>query len=162
MKYLVLVSVLLFCACKTQNSNAFTPDFETPAPPVLVYKTKTNYNNLVPVLLSDDKSEIISYPHPTDLKSDDTYALPTTLKEGYLIDNRGIGKNVAFLKLTYEEYAALSEAPMLKKMYALIIDKDPLVELCNCGNKAAFTNISEQLNALIKKDKLRTTCKVVK
>ena len=162
MKHLLLITVVLFSACKTQNSTTFTPDFETTAPPVLVYKTKANYNNLVPVLLSDDKSEIISYPHPTDIKSGDTHALPTILKEGYLIDNRGIGKNVAFLKLTYEEYAALSEAPMLKKMYALIIDKDPLIELCNCGNKQAFTNISEQLNTLIKKDKLRTTCKVVK
>lgn len=161
MRYLKFF-VLLLCACKAQNSNTFTPDFDTPAPPVLVYKTKADYSKLVPVILSEDKSEIIAYPHPNDLKNGDSFMLPTELKSGYLLDNKGIAQNVAFLSISYQQYAQLSQAPSLKEMYEMIIDKDPLTELCNCGSKKAFTNINQQLNSLIKEKKLRTTCKVVK
>jgi hypothetical protein len=156
------ILLLLFAACKGQNKITFTPDFETPAPPALVYKTKGNYANLVPVLLSDDKTEIISYPHPGDVKTGDGFLTPTLLNNNYFLDNKGIGSNVAFLKLTYNEYAALENAPTLKEMYELIIDKDPLIELCNCGNKKALSNPAKQLNKVIDKKQLRTVCKVVK
>jgi hypothetical protein len=113
-------------------------------------------------LLSDDKTEIISYPHPKDLKVGEALALPTSLKNGYLLDNRGIGTNVAFLKMTYEEYVKLENAPTLKELYELIIDKDPLTELCNCGNSKAFTDKTKQLNKVIEAKKLRTICKPIK
>lgn len=154
------ILLVLFAACKGQNKITFTPDFETP-PPTMVYKTKGDYTQLVPVILSDDKSEIIAYPHPSDLKSEGGFLTPTALNEGYFLDNKGISSNVAFLKLTYAEYAALSEAPMLKDMYAMIVDKDPLTELCNCGNKKAFTNPQEQLNKMIDGKQLRSVCKVI-
>lgn len=154
------ILLLLFAACKGQNKITFKPDFDTP-PPTMVYKTKADYSQLVPVILSDDKSEIIAYPHPSDLKSEGGFLTPTALNGGYLLDNKGINSNVAFLKLTYAEYAALSEAPMLKDMYAMIVDKDPLSELCNCGNKKAFTNPQEQLNKMINGKQLRTICKVI-
>ncbi len=159
-----------FVGCKssntiTQKSNEeakqFVPQY-TPGPQALVYKTKKNYSNLVPILLSDDKTEIVSYPHPNDLIVGSEYPLPTILQNGYLLDNRGIAKNVAFLKFTYKEYCELKEVPTLKELYSYIIDKDPLSELCDCGNKAVFTNIEKQLNNLIDQKKLRTTCKIIK
>ncbi len=145
---------------KTQPSAEldFTPQF-TPGPPALVYKTSSNYNNLVPVSLSDDKTEIISYPHPKDIRVGIGYPLPTLLNNGYLLDNRGISKNVVFLKLTYEEYSKLTEPLTLKEMYELIIDKNPLTEMCDCGNKKAFTDIIRQLNQVIDNKSLRTKCK---
>lgn len=159
----LLIFFIILAACKGQNKTMFKPDFNNiSAPPTLVYKTKANYNNLVPVLLSDDKTEIISYPHPSDLKVGNVLALPTLLKNGYLLDNRGIGINVAFLKLTYEEYSKLENVPSLKELYELIIDKEPLVELCNCGNSKAFTDKKEQLNKVISSKKLRATCKTIK
>jgi hypothetical protein len=160
MKKLAII-LFLVAACKGQNKVSFAPDFVT-APPTLVYKTKANYNNLVPILLSDDKKEIISYPHPSDLKVGSTFVLPTLLNNGYLLDNRGIGTNVAFLKLTYEEYSKLDNVPTLKELYDLIIDKDPLTELCNCGNNRAFADKTKQINNLIDTKKLRTTCKTIK
>lgn len=160
MKRIILV-LLVLSACKGQNNLTFKPDFVT-APPTLVYKTKADYNNLVPVLLSDDKSEIIAYPHPSDIMVGGVLTKPTILNKGYLLDNRGVGANVAFLKLTYEEYAQLQEVPSLKELYALIIDKDPLLELCNCGNGKVFEDKTKQLNGLIDTKKLRTVCKVIK
>jgi hypothetical protein len=169
----ILISLLLFsiAGCVSNNKTTtksqpsdereFTPQFIA-GPPTLLYKTNSNYNNLVPVLLSDDKTEIVSYPHPTDITVGSGYALPTILKGGYLLDNRGINKNVAFLRMTYEEYAKLKNAPTLKELYNLIIDKNPLTELCDCGNKKAFTDIEAQLNKLIDSNTLRTKCKTIK
>jgi hypothetical protein len=157
----LLILVLGLCACKGQATRSFQPDFNA-GPPTLVYKTKANYNGLVPVILSDDKAEIVSYPHPSDLKQASGPAVPTILKDGYLLDNRGISMNIAFTDLTYEEYAKLSEAPSLSELNAHIIDKDPLTELCNCGNRQAFTNVPEQLNELISAKELRTRCKVLR
>jgi hypothetical protein len=157
----ILVILIAFFACKGQNSKSFVPDFIS-GPPTIVYKTKGDYNKLVPVLLSNDKSEIISYPHPKDLMVGGQLALPTILEKGYLLDNRGVGENVAFLKMTYEEYSKLENAPSLKEMYSLIIDKDPLMELCNCGNSKVFSDKVNQLNKVIKADILRTTCRTIK
>lgn len=170
MRVVTLFMFIAFVGCKssnkmTQTSNdegtKFVPQY-TPGPQALIYKTNEDYNNLVPVILSDDKTEIVSYPHPSDLKVGSGYPLPTFLNNGYLLDNRGIGKNVAFLKLTYKEYLELKEVPTLKELYSYIIDKDPLKELCDCGNKAAFTDIEKQLNSIIDNNKLRTTCKTIK
>ncbi|TAH38959.1 MAG: hypothetical protein EYC69_13635 [Bacteroidetes bacterium] len=145
----------------TEPDAGFTPVFAS-GPPVLVYKTKADFDSLVPVMLSDDKSEIVSYPHPDDLKSGNSYSVPSTLSGGYLLDNRGIGLNVAFLKFTYEEYAKLENIPSLKELYASIKEKDPLTELCNCGIKSAFTDVNSQVNSLIENKRLRTSCKVLK
>ena len=84
------------------------------------------------------------------------------LEKGYLLDNRGVGENVAFLKMTYEEYSKLENAPSLKELYLLILDKDPLLELCNCGNSKVFSDKVNQLNKVIKADNLRTTCRTIK
>lgn len=165
---ILLIGILQGCKINhnmTQNSNnnsaSFTPLY-TPGPPALVYKTKINYNNQVPVILSEDKSKIVAYPDPSDIRMGNDFPYPTVLNNGYLLDNRGIGKNVAFLKITYKEYSKLSEAPSVKELYSMILDKDPLTELCNCGNRNAFTDIMEQLNELINNHTLRTTCKSIK
>jgi len=79
-----------------------------------------------------------------------------------LLDNRGIGKNVAFLKWTYQEYAQLTAVPSLQELYNMILDKDPLTELCDCGNKKSFSDAPTQLNQLIDSKKLRTVCKTIK
>ena len=164
--FIVASGWLFACKSNTAKSNktnvAFTPDFNSSGPPALVYKTKADYSNLVPVILSDDKAVIVSYPHPTDVKIGDAMKTPTALKNGYWLDNKGIGKNVAFLKLTYSEYAALKEAPGIDAMMGMIVDKDPLTEMCNCGNKSALTSPVEQLNNLIDSGTLRVKCLPVK
>ncbi len=168
---LILAIILLFTLSCNSNSKVsqaptvseteFIPVFAS-GPPVLIYKTKANFDSLVPVILSDDKSEIVSYPHPDDLKSGNIFLFPSLLSGGYLLDNRGIGINVAFLKFTYEEYSKLENIPSLKELYSSIIEKDPLIELCNCGIKSAFTDVNSQVNSLIESKKLRTSCKVLK
>lgn len=160
MKIFITVLFVAIMGCKT-NEQMIRPS-SSPGPHALVYKTKANYNNLVPVILSDDKSLIVSYPDPRDLKTANGYPFPTSLQEGYLLDNRGIGKNVAFLSISYEDYARLPEAPSLAGLYGLIIDKDPLTELYDCGLRTALENPVRQINKLIKTHQLRATCKSLK
>lgn len=130
----------------------------TPGLPTVVYKTKKNYDDLVPVGLSNDKKQIVSYPDPRDLKN---LPKPTKLADGYLLDNRGIGRNVAFLKITYEEYAQLSEVPPIDSLKKWIIDKNPLEELYDCGQRFHFKNPIKEINTLIKTGKLKEECKIM-
>ena len=159
---IVLISVLFWgCQSKKNKTLSFDPQF-IPGPSAIIYKTKNNYNDLVAVTLSDDKSEIISYPAPSDVKKEGYNPKPTILKNGYLLDNRGINPNVAFISLTYQQYGELMEVPSLKKLYEMIVDKDPLFEMCNCGNRDSIQNTESKLNYLIKKNLLSAKCKRLK
>ena len=168
MRWLLLLLLGLPC-CKPKSltgggneaGKRFTPQF-IPGPRALVYKTRKDYRKLVPVILSSDRSTIISYPHPTDLATGNGYSLPVSLKQGYLLDKRGIRPEVAFLKLTYEEYGALKELPDLQEMYGWIVDKDPLEVMCDCGAQSAFSDMEKQLIELIDQQKLLITCKKLK
>ena len=162
--YFLTVLILACQSCGIMEKTSikeFQPQY-TPGPQTMVYKTKRDYSKYVPILLSSDKTEIISYPHPNDLIADNRFLFPTVLNDNYLLDNRGINQHVAFLKLTYQEYTALKSVLTLKELFEYILDDDPLTELCDCGNRAAFSDPIEQLNWMISKDKLRKICKTIK
>lgn len=124
---------------KTDNDNSFTtlPMKEpmkvvvsTPManamPAAIVYKTRADYNNNVPINLNADKTSIVSYPDPHDIHSQ---SAPLTLADGYLLDRRGISPTVAFTSFTYQQYAALSHVPSTSTLFDSIIDKSPLTEM---------------------------------
>jgi hypothetical protein len=170
MKTVLPLLILVVFSCKTNNKVCQTKDntkqdvvpLSVPGPKALVYKTKADYCQLVPVMLSDDKSKVVSYPDPKDVKIGDVFQAPVKLHKDYLFDKRGIGKNVAFLKMTFEEYFNLQKVPTTKELYDLIIDKDPLKELIDCGNLSKINDPENYLNQLIDNGKIRTTCKVIK
>ncbi len=115
----------------------------------LVYKTRKDYSQFVPVIMNDAKTEIISYPDPTDVYYKGALAFPTVLAKGYLLDNRGISPNVAFLNYTYQEYSKLKGSPAMGTLINKIMDKNPLLELWNCGLRTNFKNEVEEINVLI-------------
>lgn len=175
MKNVILFSIicLAMVGCKSQqiNGNNLTDNASTQVAPqpfsavqarIFIYKTVQDYRNNVPVTMSDDKKQIISYPHPTDLLIGENLALPTLLHNGYLLDNRGINKNVAFLKFTYEEYSKLKDVLTLQQLMVNIIDKDPLTELWDCGKKTNYNDLQVQLNEWIDKNQLSVNCKRLK
>ncbi len=141
MKQFLLLLIIGLVGCTAAHKNVAkiqTLDFS--GLNTLVYKTKANYENRVPVLLSEDKSRIVFYPAPKDVYFRGELAKPTKLSKGYWLDNRGINENVAFTKYTYEEYSQLKEAPPLDTLFNKIIDKNPLTDLCNCGNRKQFAD----------------------
>ena len=162
MKYFSLVFIILL-SCKDgskMQSGVFTPDFSA-GPHVIVYKTKADYKNNVPVILSGDKTKIVSYPDQSDVKTGSGYPVPSELENGYLLDNRGININSAFLNITYQEYAKMKKAPDISSMYKMILEGSPFTEMIDCGNKNAFKNVKDELNAMIKSGQLRKKCKII-
>ena len=161
-------------ACRTSRSAAPEPDPLPPgahsasslrpksgaarpvgvsSPVVYIYKTKQDYSRLVPVLMDETRTRIVSYPAPTDLKTNGRLAYPTPLEGGYWLDNRGITANVAFLTYTYEAYSRLPQAPSRAELEAHILDRQPLEAFRRCGSRSQFAaDPVPQLNALIRKN----------
>jgi len=133
----------------------------SPGLPTIVYRTRGDYRRNVAVTLSADKSKIVSFPGVNDVFYNGLLAYPYNLRGDYLLDNRGIDTNVAFLKLTYEDYSKLQNPPKPEELYELIIDKSPIVEMCNCGNRQQFRNDISELNQMIE-DSTLTKCKKMK
>jgi hypothetical protein len=131
-------------------------------PKLYVYKTRNNYYNLVPVTLSEDKKEITSYPHPSDLIIEGKPALPIKLPDGYYLDIKGIDLNVAFLKNTYDNYSQLSEPPSIAQLKKQIKDADPLTELWDCGFKTNEPGEIEKISQWIESGKLADFAKRLK
>jgi hypothetical protein len=162
LKAKLLILLLGVSACHSTRQLPVSNTASTPGPPVLVYKTKADYFNLVPVMLNEAKTRIVSYPDPKDVKTSQGYLVPIRLKQGYLLDKKGIGLHVAFLNITYEDYSRLKNAPTPEEMEKLIIDRDPLLELCDCGHFTQYTDPVNQLNRYIKRHSLHTICKTLK
>ena len=154
-----LVLIISFTMCKTQK-NVYTPDY-TPGPAAIVYKTKKDYSKNVPVILSEDKSEIVGYFSPKDLIRNEKVKYPDTLNNGYLLDNIGINQNVAYTSLIIDSYTKSMQVISVNKLFELIIDNDPLTEMYNCGNKGKMNNPIENLNNIIDKRQLKY-CKKLK
>lgn len=132
---------------------------DRPGPHAIVYKTKADYSKYVAVNLSDDKSKIASYPAPQDVYTNGKLALPTQLPHCFWLDNRGIGPNSCFIKITYEEYAKLAQAPSPDELYKLIIDKDPFKDMYDLGLRGKLTD--EQISEIVKKHKLKEYKKLI-
>jgi len=175
----ILLATLLFAGCSGKKEAAQTTASADPAAGagqlsaaatagvaatahVLVYRTKEDQAEHVPVMLSGDRKSILSYPHPKDLRATDGLSVPVELENGWLLDRRGIGMNVAFLRITYPEYAAMENAPSLAELEAAITDRDPLTDLCDCGPRAAYTDPVAQIGNLIRHDSLYIRCKRLK
>jgi hypothetical protein len=129
-KSYLLIILVLFTMCKT-NQEVVLPVKATA--PLIIYKTKANYSDKVPITLNESKNIIVSYPSPKDVFCNGILALPQKIKKGYFLDNIGIGKNTVFTSYTFEEYSKLESAPTLEQLMKSIIDMDPFVEIYDCG-----------------------------
>jgi hypothetical protein len=153
--YIFIAAMAMFsmAACKTKQPVASNNAGATLQ--AVVYKTKADYSKYVTVTLNAGKSAIVAYPAPKDVFYNGKIAYPTHLANGYWLDNRGITANSVFISITYDDYAKLSEAPKLKDMMDLIIDKDPFTEIYNLGDRQKYTDEVNQINNIIKKGELK-------
>ncbi len=162
-----LITGLIFISCSHHASpsgsvaGSRTGTIGISSPPCIIYRTHSDYSMYVPVILSEDKSKIVSYPDIKDIYYNGKLSVPTLLAGGFLLDNRGIGLQVAFLSYTYEEYSKLSKTPNVTDLMKMLLDKDPLTEMYQCGQRSQYTEIEQDLNDLITSGKLNT-CKKLK
>lgn len=88
-------------------------------PRAVIYKTNVDAFDLVPVVLTADGRNFVTYPAPSDLNRDQ---MPLRLADGWLLDRRGaIGPGTAFLRYTYSEYEALPQAPSPEQLRDAIL-----------------------------------------
>lgn len=124
------------------------------SPPAIVYKTKEDYAQLVPVILSADKKKIVSFPAQSDIRINDNFPYPDALEDGYWLDNRGINKHAAFLKFSYEDYYNMDNIPTAERLMNYIADDDPFIEMYEVGRRGQFKNLVEDINQMIREGKL--------
>lgn len=151
---LVVVTVLFSCSSTKENKKAETMNdtvkpAAAPSPPAIIYKTKADYYYNVPVTLNEAKTKIVSFPDFSDLKRNGEFVYPTRLANGWLLDNRGIGKNSAFLRFTYQDYYNMDNIPSADRLMNYITDKDPFTEMYDCGLRGNYDNITEEINEVI-------------
>lgn len=167
--FLLMVAVgLLSAACsrKSQPSSTSSPMEPTSGltsvlPPCIIYKTKGDYSGFVPVLLSDDRSRIVMYPDVIDIQKQGDGVFPTPLEDGFYLDNRGIGPNVAFLDITYKQFMAFPSTPSAGDLFDRILDADPLVVMYQCGTRSEMETMVEKLNGVIREGTF-VSCKKLK
>jgi len=151
----ILLFLFVLVGCRSSArlaSNEFSGEELTmhlPGAPVVIYKTNGDYRHLVPVMMNEARTEILSYPDPADVWFEGRLAVPSLLNKGYLLDNRGINEHVVFLSYTYEEYSRMEQAPTLEQMMQHIRERYPLVEMYRCGLRSEYRNLIEEVNVLI-------------
>jgi hypothetical protein len=149
MKPIIIFSLMaMMISCKASK---VSQDSIEALAPVLVYKTKADYSQLVPVTLNETGDKVVSFPAPSDLYTNGILARPVQLDKDYLLDMRGIQANTAFTSYTYEAYSKLELAPSIQDLISSIIDPDPFEELYDCGSRSQFKSLKKDLNKLIRK-----------
>lgn len=86
-------------------------------PRARVYRMNGNYADNVPVG-TDGNGRIISYPAPSDVSA---ASRPMQLAGGWWLDRRGVGRHTVFTRFTYEEYAAMQQAPSVAQLKEAVI-----------------------------------------
>lgn len=155
MKHIIfLLAISLLWSCSTtkevvkSSSEATTQTRVQAQAPQIIYKAKGDYSQLVPVQMNTEKTKIVGFPAPSDLKSNGGLQTPIALEDGYYYDRRGISKNSVFLNKSYSEYAALVKTPSISDLKAWILEKDPFLEIYSCPNLTAGSDL-ETMNALV-------------
>lgn len=163
---LTMFSMTFIAACSKKSAPVASgsgsgAQVAAPGPPCIIYRTKADFSKLIPVELNADKTQLSSFPDVADIYREGELAYPTPLSDGFLLDNRGIGPNVAFLRLTYEDYRKLDGTPTAAELMDNILERDPLTEMYQCGNRSQYTDLVAELNRKISSGKL-AECKKLK
>lgn len=136
---------MLLAMCSSEK-NIIT--YSNAQAPLVIYKTRADYSENIPVVLNAAKDKIISYPAVSDISFKGQYRKPVKLKNGFLLDNLGLSPNSAYTSFTWKEYASLEKTPSPEELLSKVIDADPFIEMFNCGGRSAYSNIAE-LNEVI-------------
>ncbi len=113
--------------------------------PVVVYKTKNNYDNNLTIQLSKNGKKVTAYPG----KSDAIGQKPIILANGYRL-KRMVGDT--YLSIKIDEYANSDKEFSEKDFLELVIDNNPYLEIyecCECTGKD-----TSLINTLIRENNL--------
>lgn len=160
---LIILISLIWEGCKVaQHSGETNAEHLSLRPAaVVIYKTKRDYREQVPIMVSEDRQQMISYPHPSDLRfADGSFRFPLSLNKGYLLDRKGIGPRTVFLNIRYEDY--ITNPPDPSELLRNISDEDPIIEIWHCDFKTSGETLIDSLNYFIDNYQLNKHCKKIK
>ncbi len=120
----------------------------------IIYRTRGNYNQLVPIRMANEKTVIATIPIIEEIKAMKEEIEPIVLNNGFLLDRANININSAFINMTYEDYADLKQVPELSEFFKLIIDDEPFVDFYECEQR--FT--TDEINKMIDNKELDMNC----
>ena len=148
---LLICFTFSFTSCKTNKTvQKETSAVLSPGPHVIIYKTRENYFMHVPVVLSEDKKSLVSYPAPGDVFYNGDLAYPVKLEDGFLLDRRGITPQSGFLSWTYYEYSRFEKTPSPPELLMKMLDDDPFTLIYDCGRPTQYKDMVNELNEKIK------------
>ena len=145
LSFLMMSSAIISC-CHSGKISQKAAATGIPGPHAIIYQTRNDYSQLVPINLTADKKSVESYPDVKDVYFGGKLALPTQLHDGWLLDNRGISPNSAFISLTYEQYSKLEKTPAAEELLRMVIDKDPVTKIFDCGLRTDYKDVVNELN----------------
>ncbi len=145
---LLILITLLVTMC---TSKVVVPEIAYANAPLILYKTKADYSQYIPITLNNERNKIIAYPGIKDIYNNKEFAVPTKLKNGYLLDNLGISPLSAYTSITFQEYASFKTPPSVDYLMEHIIDKNPFLEVYNCGVRNSNLEIKTLNNIIAKK-----------
>ena len=152
---LIFIFIALnFTSCKTNKTMQNDPakPYVT-GPRVIIYKTTENYYMHVPVVLSEDKKSLVSYPAPGDVYFNGDLAYPVKLEDGFFLDRRGVTPQSGFLSWTYYEYSRFEKTPSPVELLNKMLNNDPFTEMYDCGTPTQYKDMVNELNQKIKAGK---------
>lgn len=86
-------------------------------PKATAFKMSGDFADNVAVSVGSD-GQLTYFPAPSDISAS---SAPTSLGDGWYLNNQGLGENSVFTKYTFEEYSKLPEVPSVEQLKAAII-----------------------------------------
>jgi hypothetical protein len=163
---LLTIHLLSGCSRSVAPGNAATKEskpqgnIKKAGPPVMIYKTKNDYFDKVPITLSENHHKVIAYPSQKDIIVGESFSYPTRLSNEFLLDNRGIGQHSAFLSLSYAEYAEMDADITDENLFPKIVDPDPFLEMYHCGSRFDYSDLTRELNEMIEQNNFERCTKL--
>lgn len=137
-KAILLLILIVFwgASCETTKDMSHI-DFD--GIPTVVYQMKKDYSALVPVILDDSKTKVVSYPSPKDMfHPNGELRAQQQLSDDFYLDQIGLTINSAFISYTIEHYSHIIMPPSPDSLFKLIVDSDPFKKMYNLGNRKQY------------------------
>ncbi len=144
-KFSILLMTLLILIISPSCEWLLRPGPCDASGPIVVYKTKKNYDDKLTVRVSKNGKEVTAYPGKTNA----VQQKPIVLENGYRL-KRMVGDT--YLSITIEEYANSEKDFSDEDFLELIIDNNPYLEKYECCECTGHD--TARINQLIREDRL--------
>lgn len=94
-------------------------------PKATAFKMNGDYADKVAISLGSD-GQLTYFPAPSDISP---ASAPTSLGNGWYLNNQGLGENSVFTKYTFEEYSKLPSVPTPQQLKDAIIPGSKVVRM---------------------------------